>query len=61
MAALGGWLALRAGWGLAAVFGAQALAPIAYGLINSIAIARGAWFKVPTPLRPAAANPRPAP
>jgi putative MATE family efflux protein len=45
VAAIGGWLALRAGWGLAAVFGAQALALIVYGLVNSVAIARGAWFK----------------
>ena len=45
VAAVGGWLVLRAGWGLAAVFGAQALALIVYGLINTVSIARGAWFK----------------
>ncbi len=45
VAAIGGWLAVRQGLPLAAVFGAQALALIVYGLINSISIARGAWFK----------------
>ncbi|MDN3921276.1 MATE family efflux transporter [Roseateles violae] len=60
VAALGGWLALRAGWGLAAVFAAQALALIVYGLVNAIAIARGAWFG-PLGTARAAAAPRPAP
>ncbi len=45
VAALGGMLALRAGWGLAAVFAAQAAALVVYGLINATAIARGAWFR----------------
>ncbi len=45
IAALGGWLALRAGQGLAGVFAAQALALLAYGLTNVVAIGRGAWFR----------------
>lgn len=44
VAAGGGWLALRVGGGLAAVFAAQAAALVAYGLFNASAIAGGAWF-----------------
>jgi putative MATE family efflux protein len=44
VAAAGGWLALRLGAGLGAVFAMQALALVAYGLINATAVARGAWF-----------------
>lgn len=44
VAALGGWLALRLGAGLWAVFAAQALALLVYGLTNAGAIAAGAWF-----------------
>lgn len=44
IAAAGGWLAWRAGWGLAGVFAAQALALAAYGGINAAAIAKGVWF-----------------
>ncbi len=47
VAACGGWLALRLGGGLAAVFAVQALALVAYGLINATAVARGAWFAAP--------------
>ena len=45
IAAVGGWLAWRAGWGLAGVFAAQALALVAYGGINAAAIAKGVWFR----------------
>jgi len=45
VAAAGGWLAWRAGWGLAGVFAAQALALVAYGGINAAAIAKGVWFR----------------
>jgi putative MATE family efflux protein len=44
VAALGGWLAVSAGWGLAWVFAAQGAALMAYGLVNASAIALGAWF-----------------
>jgi Na+-driven multidrug efflux pump len=44
VAALGGWLALRLDAGLWAVFAAQALALLVYGLVNAGAIAAGAWF-----------------
>ncbi|WP_422842726.1 MATE family efflux transporter [Acidovorax sp. M2(2025)] len=44
MAVLGGWLALRWGGGLGAVFAAQAAALVLYGLVNAWAIAAGAWF-----------------
>ena len=44
VAGLGGWLALRWGNGLAAVFIAQAVALLLYGLTNAAAIAGGAWF-----------------
>ncbi|MGZ5179796.1 MAG: MATE family efflux transporter [Ramlibacter sp.] len=58
VAAAGGWLALRAGWGLAGVFGAQAAALVVYGTVNAGSIAAGAWFgqpvwRRPTPVRPA--------
>jgi Na+-driven multidrug efflux pump len=43
VAAAGGWLAWRAGWGLAGVFAAQAVALAAYGGINAAAIA-AVWF-----------------
>lgn len=44
VAGLGGWLALRATGSLAAVFAAQAVALLLYGLTNAGAIAAGAWF-----------------
>src|SRR5215471_856524 len=44
IAAGGGWLALHL-WGtLAGVFAAMALALVAFGVVNAIAIAGGAWF-----------------
>lgn len=44
VAALGGWLALQWGGGLALVFIAQAVALVVYALVNSAAVAGGAWF-----------------
>lgn len=44
VAVTGGWLALRWGGGLAAVFVAQGVALVIYGLVNASAIAGGAWF-----------------
>ena len=44
VAVTGGWLALRWGGGLGAVFAAQGGALVLYGLINLWAIAGGAWF-----------------
>ncbi|MBA4328113.1 MAG: MATE family efflux transporter [Polaromonas sp.] len=44
VAVTGGWLALRWGGGLTAVFVAQGVALVVYGLINTWAIAGGAWF-----------------
>lgn len=44
VAGLGGWLALRWSGALAAVFVAQALALLLYGLSNAGAVAAGAWF-----------------
>ena len=44
VAVTGGWLALRWGGGLAAVFAAQAAALVLYGMVNAWAIAGGAWF-----------------
>ena len=44
VAVTGGWLALRWGGGLAAVFAAQAVALVLYGVVNAWAIAGGAWF-----------------
>src|SRR3990167_5130270 len=44
VAVTGGGLALRGGGGLAAVFPAQAVALVLYGVVNAWAIAGGAWF-----------------
>jgi putative MATE family efflux protein len=44
VAACGGWLAMRLGEGLTAIFLAQAAALVTYGLVNAGAIAGGAWF-----------------
>ena len=44
VAAIGGWLALRAGSGLQGVFAAQAIALVIYGVLNASAIAGGVWF-----------------
>ena len=44
VAAAGGWLALRAGFGLTGVFIAQAAGLLVYGAVNSGAIMAGAWF-----------------
>jgi putative MATE family efflux protein len=44
VAALGGWLALQWGGGLAAVFIAQAAALVVYGVVNAGSMAAGAWF-----------------
>ena len=44
VAALGGWLAIRWGGGLAQVFMLQAAAMVLYGLVIAAAIAGGAWF-----------------
>ena len=44
VAAVGGWLAIRWGAGLAQVFVAQGLALVVYGLVIASAIAGGAWF-----------------
>jgi Na+-driven multidrug efflux pump len=44
VAIAGGWLALRWGGGLAAVFAAQGVALVVYGVVNTWAIAGGAWF-----------------
>ena len=44
VAALGGWLALRWGGQLVAVFVAQAAAMVVYGVVIAAAIAGGAWF-----------------
>jgi putative MATE family efflux protein len=44
VAAVGGWLALRADLGLLGVFVAQALGLMVYGALNSWAIMAGAWF-----------------
>jgi Na+-driven multidrug efflux pump len=44
VAALGGWAALQADGGLVAVFVAQAVALVLYGLVNAGAVAAGAWF-----------------
>jgi putative MATE family efflux protein len=40
----GGWLAMRAGFGLAGVFAALSAAIVAFGVVNAAAIAGGAWF-----------------
>jgi putative MATE family efflux protein len=44
VAGLGGWLALRAGWGLVGVFAAQGAGLVVYGLLNALSILCGAWF-----------------
>jgi len=44
VAAIGGWAALHWGAGLGPLFLAQGLALLAYGLVNALAIAGGAWF-----------------
>ena len=44
VAAIGGWLAIRCGGGLAQVFMAQAAALAVYGSVVAAAIAGGAWF-----------------
>ena len=44
VAAIGGWLAIRWGDGLAHVFLAQGLALVVYGVVTASAIAGGAWF-----------------
>ena len=44
VAAVGGWLAIRWGAGLAQVFVAQGLALVVYGVVIASAIAGGAWF-----------------
>ncbi|MGH6638365.1 MAG: MATE family efflux transporter, partial [Polaromonas sp.] len=54
VAALGGWLAIRWGGGLAQVFMAQGAALVVYGVVIAAAIAGGAWFgRVGWPCRPA--------
>ncbi|HZY18440.1 MAG TPA: MATE family efflux transporter [Ramlibacter sp.] len=55
VAALGGWLAVRLGWGLPGVFAAQAAALLVYAAVNTWAVAGGAWFgPVGWPRTPAA-------
>ena len=44
IAAAGGWLALRLSGDLTSVFVALAVALAAFGLINAVAVAAGAWF-----------------
>ncbi|MEQ1683876.1 MAG: MATE family efflux transporter [Burkholderiaceae bacterium] len=44
VAGLGGWLALKAGWGLAGVFATQAAGLVVYSVVNASAIMAGAWF-----------------
>jgi hypothetical protein len=44
MAAGGGWLALRWSGDLSYVFLALSAALAAFGLMNAVAVARGAWF-----------------
>lgn len=66
VAGLGGWLALRAGSGLAWIFAAQAIALVLYGVINGLAVAGGAWFgplgwpRSPAAFGPAGGNARAA-
>ena len=45
VAAGGGWIALRFGGDLTAVFVALAAALATFGLIIATAVARGAWFR----------------
>lgn len=47
LAAGGGWLALQWNGGVSEVFVALAAALVAFGLINAVAVARGAWFSRP--------------
>jgi Na+-driven multidrug efflux pump len=49
IAAGGGWLALRWNGGVSHVFIALAAALAAFGLINAVAVARGAWFDAGRP------------
>ena len=44
VAAIGGWLAIRWGGGLAEVFAMQGAALLVYGIVIASAIAGGAWF-----------------
>jgi len=44
IAALGGWLVLYLGGDLSQMFIALAVALTAFGVINAVAVARGAWF-----------------
>ena len=44
VAAVGGWLAIRWGGGLAQVFLSQSIALVVYGVLIASAIAGGAWF-----------------
>jgi Na+-driven multidrug efflux pump len=44
VAAIGGWLAIGWGGGLAQVFMAQGVALVVYGVVIAAAIAGGAWF-----------------
>ncbi|HZT51149.1 MAG TPA: MATE family efflux transporter, partial [Stellaceae bacterium] len=44
LAAGGGWLGLRAGGGVTPIFIALGVALAAFGIVNAIAVARGAWF-----------------
>lgn len=44
VAVAGGWMALVFSGGLEAVFAAQAVALVVYGVLNTWAIAAGAWF-----------------
>lgn len=44
VAAAGGWIAIRMGWGLAGVFASQAAALAVYAAINAFTVAGGAWF-----------------
>lgn len=44
VAAVGGWLAIRWGGGLAQVFLVQGVALVVYGVLTAAAIAGGAWF-----------------
>jgi putative MATE family efflux protein len=45
VAAAGGWLALRLGFGLTGVFLALGVALVVMGLVNALSVAGGAWFK----------------
>jgi Na+-driven multidrug efflux pump len=56
----GGWLAMRAGFGLTGVFAALGAAIAAFGIVNAAAIAGGAWFPR-KPMVAAGAEPAPAP